>query len=221
MGKQERGTRSRLSILEAAARVFDARGFDAASTNEILASTGLTRGALYHHFPSKEAIAVALLAAHDEALVIPDRQVKLQSVIDLTFEFGFRLQRDPVLRASVRLAVEQTSFPRPVTTPYEQSGAAILELLKQAQQQGEILPGVDLAEATSVIVGAFTGMQVMSQMYTDRRDLPERISTLWRFLLPGLANPGMISHLRITAPPERSDEPAPEEEPSAVATARP
>ncbi|MFC8230730.1 ScbR family autoregulator-binding transcription factor [Streptomyces sp. NPDC057287] len=214
MGKQERGTRSRLSILEAAARVFDARGFDAASTNEILASTGLTRGALYHHFPSKEAIAVALLAAHDEALVVPLRQVKLQSVIDLTFEFAFRLQRDPVLRASVRLAVEQTSFPRPVTTPYEQSSAAILDLLKQAQQQGEILPGVDLAEATSVIIGAFTGMQVMSQMYTNRSDLPERICTLWRFLLPGLANPGMISHLRITAPQPPADEPATPEVPA-------
>ncbi|MFJ8924751.1 transcriptional regulator, TetR family [Streptomyces sp. LamerLS-316] len=221
MGKQERGTRSRLSILEAAARVFDARGFDAASTNEILASTGLTRGALYHHFPSKEAIAVALLAAHDEALVVPDRQVKLQSVIDLTFEFAFRLQRDPVLRASVRLAVEQTSFPRPVTTPYEQSGSAIHELLKQAQQQGEILPGVDLVEATSIIIGAFTGMQVMSQMYTNRSDLPERVSTMWRFLLPGLANPGMISHLRITPAPESTPKPEPTPKPESERAEQP
>jgi AcrR family transcriptional regulator len=211
MSKQERGTRSRLSILEAAARVFDLRGFDAASTNEILASTGLTRGALYHHFPSKEAIALALLEAHDEALVVPDQPVKLQSVIDLTLDFAFRLQRDPVLRASVRLAVEQTSFPRPVTTPYEQSGAAILDLLKQARQQGEILPGVDLAEATSVIIGAFTGMQVMSQMYTDRLDLPERISTMWRFLLPGLVNPGMISHLRVTPRQAAAEGPSPAE----------
>lgn len=41
MATQERGTRSRHSILESAARVFDERGYDAASTNDILARTGL------------------------------------------------------------------------------------------------------------------------------------------------------------------------------------
>ncbi|MFC8346976.1 ScbR family autoregulator-binding transcription factor [Streptomyces sp. NPDC057280] len=201
MAKQERGTRSRRAILEAAAEVFDLRGFDAASTNEILARSGLTRGALYHHFPSKEAIAMALLEAHGEALVVPDRSTRIQTIIDLTFAFAGQLQRDPVLRASVRLAVEKTSLPRPVHTPYEQSSAAILELLEQAGKQGEILPGLDLNEVSAVIVGAFTGMQVMSQVYTDREDLPERLTAMWRLLLPGLVAPGMIGHLRVTPPP--------------------
>jgi AcrR family transcriptional regulator len=205
MAKQERGTRSRRAILEAAAEVFDLRGFDAASTNEILARSGLTRGALYHHFPSKEAIAVALLDAHSEALVIPEATTKLQAVIDLTFSFAHRLQRDPVLRASVRLAVEKTSFPRPLNTPYDQSSAAIRQLLEQAGKQGETLPGLNLNEATTVIVGAFTGMQVMSQVYTERKDLPERITTMWRLLLPGMASPGMIGNLRITPPPVTAD----------------
>lgn len=212
MAKQERGTRSRRAILEAAAEVFDQRGFDAASTNEILARSGLTRGALYHHFPSKEAIAGALLEAHSEALVVPEHSSKTQAVIDLTFAFARRLQHDPVLRASVRLAVEKTSFPRPLNTPYDQSSAAIRELLEQAREQGEILPGLNLDEATGVIVGAFTGMQVMSQVYTNREDLPERITTLWRLLLPGMVNPGMIGNLRITPPPA----PAVTEEPAAA-----
>ncbi|MET9520721.1 ScbR family autoregulator-binding transcription factor [Streptomyces sp. NPDC002994] len=203
MAQQERGTRSRASILEAAARVFDERGYDAASTNEILASTGLTRGALYHHFPSKESIAIALVAAHSEALTVPDQPMKLQAVIDLTLEFAHRLQDDPVLRASVRLAVEQTSFSRPPQTSYEQSNAAILGLLRQAEEQGEILPGVDLQQATSTIIGSFTGLQVMSQVYTNREDLPERVSAFWQFLLPGLATPGMLGRLRTTPPPAR------------------
>ncbi|MFE9769604.1 ScbR family autoregulator-binding transcription factor [Streptomyces sp. NPDC005808] len=201
MGKQERGTRSRLSILEAAARVFDTRGFDGASTNDILAGSGLTRGALYHHFPSKETIAAALIDAHSDALIVPERDVKIQSIIDLTMEFAYRLQRDPVLRASVRLAVEQSSFSRPTITPYEQSSAAVLGLLEQAREQGEILPGVDLEEATSVIIGSFTGMQLMSRIYTDRRDLLERVAALWRFLLPGFVTPGLITRLSL-APPQ-------------------
>ncbi|MEV7525582.1 ScbR family autoregulator-binding transcription factor [Streptomyces sp. NPDC091371] len=201
MAQQERGKRSRRSILEAAAQVFDERGYDAASTNEILARTGLTRGSLYHHFPSKEAIALALVDAHAEALEAPDQPVKLQAVIDLTLEFARGLQTNPVLRASVRLTVEQTSFSCPPETAYEQSSTAIIELLRQGQEQGEILPGVDVKEAAATIVGSFTGLQIMSQAYTGRADLPERVSVFWQFMLPGLAYPGLIGRLRTTLPP--------------------
>ncbi|MEU9302663.1 ScbR family autoregulator-binding transcription factor [Streptomyces sp. NPDC048269] len=198
MVQQERGTRSRRSILEAAARVFDERGYDGASTTDILVHTGLTRGALYHHFASKEAIAIALVEAQTEALVAPPNEVKLQAAIDLTLEFARRLQCDPVLRASVRLTVEQTSFTYPERTPYQWSTEVIAGLLAEAAEQGEILPGADLDELTTFIVGAFTGVQLMSQVYSGRRDLLERVASMWRLLLPGFATPAMISRLRTT-----------------------
>ncbi|MET9799699.1 ScbR family autoregulator-binding transcription factor [Streptomyces sp. NPDC006368] len=205
MAQQERGIRSKRSILEAAADVFGERGYDAASTNEILARAGLTRGALYHHFPSKEAIAAALVEAQSEALLVPDQPVKLQAVIDLTLGFAGRLQYDKVLRASVRLVVEQSSFSTPAQTPYNQAVTVIEELLLQADRQGELLPGTDLPEVASTLVGSFTGLQVMSQAYSNRRDLPARVSALWRLILPGLAAPGMLPRLRTTALPEHVD----------------
>ncbi|MEW2262882.1 ScbR family autoregulator-binding transcription factor [Streptomyces sp. NPDC047853] len=207
MAVQERGERSRRSILEAAARVFDERGYDAASTNEILARSGLTRGALYHHFPSKEAIAAALVAAQSEALVVPEQPMKLQAVVDLTLEYARRLQSDPVLRASVRLTIEQSSFTRPGVTPYQQSADAILGLLEVAAEQGELLPGADLEEVTQFIVGAFTGVQLMSQVYSRRRDLMQRVRTMWRLVLPGVATPGVLARLRVAPPPAVTDEP--------------
>lgn len=202
MARQERGIRSKRSILEAAAAVFGERGYDAASTNEILARAGLTRGALYHHFPSKESIAAAVLEAQGEALVVPDQPVKLQAIIDLTLAFSVRLQTDMVLRASVRLAVEQSSFSTSAQAPYNQSITLVEDLLLQAEQQGELLPGADLAEVASTVVAAFTGMQVMSEAFSGRQDLPARISTLWRLLLPGIAAPGMLPRLRTSCPPE-------------------
>ncbi|GHH24830.1 ScbR family autoregulator-binding transcription factor [Streptomyces rubradiris] len=201
MAVQDRGERSRRSILEAAASVFDERGYDAASTTEILARSGLTRGALYHHFPSKEAIAAALVAAQSEALMVPEHPVRLQAMVDLTLEYARRLRSDPVLRASVRLTVEQSSFNRPGMTPYRQSADAILGLLREAERQGEMLPGVDLEELTQFIVGAFTGVQLMSQVYCGRQDLMARVSTMWRLLLPSIATPGVLMRLRTTPPP--------------------
>ncbi|MFF5505712.1 ScbR family autoregulator-binding transcription factor [Streptomyces roseolus] len=206
MAKQERALRTRHAILTAAAELFDERGYDSASTTDILARAGLTRGALYHHFPSKEAIALALLDMHVDALEVEEQPVKLQSLIDLTFRFAQQLQRDPALRASVRLSVEQSSFTA-VQTGYEQSIEVIRNLLRQAMQQGEMLPGLDIDEATLFIVGAYTGVQTMDQAYSGRADLIDRVGALWRFVLPGLATPGLISRLR-TTPPTRAPRPS-------------
>ncbi|NYI04073.1 ScbR family autoregulator-binding transcription factor [Allostreptomyces psammosilenae] len=195
MAQQQRAIRTRRMILEAAAATFDELGYDGASTTEILSRSGLTRGALYHHFPSKEAIAAALVAAQDEALVIPTHTVKLQGVIDLTAEYAFRLQTDSVLRAGVRLTVEQTSFSQPKIAPYQGAANVIGSLLRGAQERGELLPGVRPQEVTEFIVGAFTGIQLLSQVYDNRRDLLHRVSAMWRFLLPGIAVPGLVPHL--------------------------
>lgn len=49
-------------ILEAAQRVFEAKGLEGASLRAIAAEAGYTPAALYFHFESKEAIYAALLA---------------------------------------------------------------------------------------------------------------------------------------------------------------
>lgn len=65
--KQPRQARSRdtvAAILRAAAQVFAARGYAAATTNHIAARAGVSIGSLYEYFPSKDALLVALTEAH-------------------------------------------------------------------------------------------------------------------------------------------------------------
>ncbi len=143
MAQQARAVRTRRTILEAAAAVFDEFGYEGASTTEILARSGLTRGALYFHFPSKEAIADAVVDAQNEALVPPPNKVKLQATIDLTMAFAQRLRTDAVLRAAVRLSVEQASYKTPTAAAYRGPADVIFGLLTQAQSRGELLPTVD------------------------------------------------------------------------------
>ena len=49
-------------ILDAAERLFAAKGFDHTSTNDILEAVGIARGTLYYHFKSKEEILDAMIA---------------------------------------------------------------------------------------------------------------------------------------------------------------
>jgi AcrR family transcriptional regulator len=51
-------------ILSAAAQVFEAHGYAAGTTNRIAERAGVSIGTLYQYFPSKEAVAVALLERH-------------------------------------------------------------------------------------------------------------------------------------------------------------
>ena len=60
---------TRAALLDAAAQVFAQRGVAAASLEEIATTAGFTRGALYHHFDSKDELVIALLTRHDEQLL--------------------------------------------------------------------------------------------------------------------------------------------------------
>ena len=48
-------------ILDVAEQLFAEKGFDAASTNDIINQIGIARGTLYHHFASKEEILDAIV----------------------------------------------------------------------------------------------------------------------------------------------------------------
>ena len=58
---QQRAVKTRAALLAAAAHEFADRGYAGASVNSILANSTSTTGALYFHFPSKEALAEAVL----------------------------------------------------------------------------------------------------------------------------------------------------------------
>ncbi len=51
---------TRDALLDAAQRLFAALGYDATSVNRIIAEVGVSKGAFYHHFESKEALLEAL-----------------------------------------------------------------------------------------------------------------------------------------------------------------
>jgi len=60
--QQERSNETRAHILEAAAELFARRGYEATGVAEICAQAGVSKGAFYHHFPSKQAVFLELFS---------------------------------------------------------------------------------------------------------------------------------------------------------------
>jgi AcrR family transcriptional regulator len=64
----ERTEATRGRLISTARRLFAERGFAATSTEEILGEAGVSRGALYHHFPSKTDLFRATFEAVEDDL---------------------------------------------------------------------------------------------------------------------------------------------------------
>ncbi|MET9486113.1 TetR/AcrR family transcriptional regulator [Nocardia sp. NPDC006630] len=59
----QRGRTTRAHVLEVATRLFAEHGYDGTTIEMVLADSGVSRGSLYHHFPGKDALFLAVLEA--------------------------------------------------------------------------------------------------------------------------------------------------------------
>uniref|UniRef100_A0AAU2V5X2 TetR/AcrR family transcriptional regulator n=1 Tax=Streptomyces sp. NBC_00003 TaxID=2903608 RepID=A0AAU2V5X2_9ACTN len=197
MAKQDRAIRTRRTILAAAAQVFEARGYQAATITEILATAGVTKGALYFHFESKDQLAQGVLAEQAQSVTVPTRNCKIQEVVDTVFLHAYRLQTDPMVRAAVRLSLDQQATELDRKGPFVGWSEIILNMLREAH--GELLPHVVAAETADVLVGSFAGVQAMSQIISNYQDLDHRVSELLRHILPNVALSSVLATVDLSA----------------------
>ncbi len=202
MARQERATRTRQAIVVAAADVFDEVGYEAATISEILRRSGVTKGALYFHFASKRELAQEVLAEQLGALPeIPDRDLTLQRAVDEALLLSYLLQtREPLVRGSIRLTVEQGSAKDGLDrrVPMQAWTDHSLLLFEKAKADGELLPHVDLVALAKMFVGAFTGVQVLSSIMTRHEDMLQRVADLYQALMTAIAVPGVLVRLDFT-----------------------
>ncbi|MBK6017876.1 ScbR family autoregulator-binding transcription factor [Streptomyces sp. MBT53] len=196
--KQDRAIRTRRTILVAAASVFEERGYQAATISEILTTANVTKGALYFHFKSKEQLAEGVLAGQNDNLAVPDRPCKTQELVDTAMLHAYHLQTDPMVRAGARLALDQRADGVDRTGPFHHWTTLVTDLLDKARNQGELLPHVDPLETAEVLVGAFAGIQAMSQATTAYQNLPQATSALLRHTLPSIVHSSVLTSLDLT-----------------------
>jgi AcrR family transcriptional regulator len=101
----------RAEILAAARRAFARHGYEGATVKVLEAETGLSRGAIFHHFRDKDALFLALaeddaaemaetVAQHGLVQVMRDLQQKDAGWLGVQLEVRRRLRTDPAFAAS-------------------------------------------------------------------------------------------------------------------------
>src|SRR4051812_26084571 len=202
MVKQERAQVTRESIVAGAAAVFGRRGYGLASIADIATESGMTKGALYFHFPSKDELARAVIAEQHRrtmaaaAEAIEEGRPGLETMVLLSAVLARQLLPDRVVRGGIRLPTDVSLFAPPVTEPYQDWLSTSEALFRQAVVEGDLRADLDPGMLASVVVPAYTGVQLLPETMTNRADLLDRVRDLWTVLLPGIVPPSEWERLR-------------------------
>ncbi|TPW77783.1 TetR/AcrR family transcriptional regulator [Schumannella soli] len=134
------------ALLLAAAEEFAECGLAGARVMRVLRRAGLSQGAMYHHFTSKDDLARALATSraeawHQSAEVMSAHSRGLIAIDRLCVGFSEQIASDVRDRAAVRVAHELESGSW--RDPHEEWRSAIVRALQQSIADGEVSESVD------------------------------------------------------------------------------
>ena len=191
MAKQARAIATRGQIVVGAASVFNRLGFERARLNDIVSESGLTRGAIYFHFQSKDELAAVVMeefqtiSLHAISSIATIDTYGMRQIAMLCREMGRLLEVDPIVRAAIRLIIELHSGETPIP-----AYLAWIESLKyfvgKAVDEGDTRPDTDPEHAAMFITEAFVGAHVLSHAVSGHTDLHGRIDRLADYLVKAL-----------------------------------
>jgi AcrR family transcriptional regulator len=152
------------TLLEVAVAVFNERGYDATSMDELAARLGVTKSAIYHHVPSKvELLRLALDRALDALFAVTEEPgATTGRAID-------RLEH--VVRGSVRVLAAELPFVTLLlrvrgNSEVEQAALArrrgfdrvVTDLVRAAEEEGDVRTDVDPAVTSRLLFGTVNSL---------------------------------------------------------------
>jgi len=152
------------SLLDVAVAVFNERGYDAASMEELAGRLGVTKSAIYHHVPSKvELLRLALDRALDGLFAVTEEPAATTGrAID-------RLEH--VVRGSVRVLVDELPFVTLLlrvrgNSDVEQAALKrrrefdriVTDLVAAAEDEGDVRQDVDPAVTSRLLFGTVNSL---------------------------------------------------------------
>jgi AcrR family transcriptional regulator len=179
--RKERQERTRCHLLEAAGRVFARRGLAQASVDEVAADAGLTKGAVYANFRSKEELFLAMLDARfEQRLAEMDRALSTDEPPEAQARTAARdfveyLKSDPewerVFFEAALHASRDERFRAQLTQRYAAMRARMAEILRARAQSAGFDPGVPFEDLARMVFAMGNG--VAFERLVEPDDVPD------------------------------------------------
>lgn len=161
------GRARRVEILDTAVAVFGEVGYRGASLRDISARCGITHPGLKHHFPTKDALLLAVLERRDEtarATVGPAGETgpeQLRRIVDVV---AGNTTRPDIIELFTTLSAEATTPEHPANTffadRYRRVVAQLTDAYQAARSEGALREGIDPGIAARELVALMDGLQV-------------------------------------------------------------
>ena len=165
---QTRSEETRSHIMDAAIGELCRSGYDATSVSDICREAGVSKGAFYHHFPSKQALFLAImrdwLRGIDTQLFAKRTQGKNvpQSIQDMGSTLGVIFQaasgRLPMFMEFMVQASRDKEVWNAVIAPYRQYQQGFSNLISEGKKEGSFRADVEAGEAAWVLISLAVGI---------------------------------------------------------------
>ena len=186
--RAEAKAQTRRSLLEAARDVFLSVGYQGATLDEIAATAGFTKGALYWHFPNKQAVFLALIAdAIENNLYILDRLLDpdISKPADIKEHLGCWIDgidgREVLPAFGVELEIEarrDPSFRALHQSLIGKHETALGEFLGRYFELVGETPPMPVAELASTLVTVFKGFALVRQNRPNHQVTSARVAKM-------------------------------------------
>ncbi|MGC8837250.1 MAG: TetR/AcrR family transcriptional regulator [Anaerolineae bacterium] len=198
MHLQRRGEETRNRILRAAEEGFAQNGYEATGVAEICQRAHLSKGAFYHHFPSKQAVFLALLDRWLDDLETHLQDLRAQAasapealmqMADVAREvFHAARGRLPVFLEFLNKAARDPRVWQATITPYRRYRAFFAGLLEAGMAEGS-LRRVDAEAAANAFLSLAVGLVLQGVVDPDGADWGDIARESVRLFLDGLRRP--------------------------------
>ena len=202
--RHEQSVATRNAIVAAAAQRFAEVGYHGATLSEILSRSGVTKGAMYFHFPHKEAMAEAVIAATDAAWteLLVELEARgwdpLHTVVVMTERIVDAVRHDPVVRGGVRLLNDAAVTVQHGAAHYGFAEEAVVIRLREAAEAGVLRPAVDVAVLARQVATLMAGHHLICDRSGTLDVLPARVAAMWDVLLPLIATDDWLAEYRVS-----------------------
>jgi TetR/AcrR family transcriptional repressor of nem operon len=196
-----RADSTRQQILRAAARQFARLPYHQVGLDDVLAEAELTKGAMYFHFRSKHALALAIIedqiTRSDAAIsdLLARKLSGLETLIDFSYQLAVRDISEDISRSALHL-VESIGRVEGLQTKLHRHWIDNLTVaVQRGIGEGDVVEHCDAHDVGRLVASSYMGLRQTAELDEPGVFLTD-FEKMWSLILPGFVRPERVDYFR-------------------------